>query len=146
MCVVMRIRFVLCTLVMFFFFKQKTAYEMRISDWNSDVCSSDLEALTGDLQDQLIEGRLDMALLFQTRKEEDPLTNPSESAYLVKALRNEPPLGAPLSLADLTGIPLTMPSTRHQIRQFLADLPGRQGIPLDICSDLDGHELGRAHS
>src|SRR3546814_17747 len=28
----------------FFFFKQKTAYEMRISDWNSDVCSSDLVA------------------------------------------------------------------------------------------------------
>src|SRR3546814_5461780 len=34
----------------FFFFKQKTAYEMRISDWSSDVCSSDLiehEDLTG---------------------------------------------------------------------------------------------------
>src|SRR3546814_3841644 len=29
----------------FFFFKQKTAYEMRISDWSSDVCSSDLVAL-----------------------------------------------------------------------------------------------------
>src|SRR3546814_4346094 len=29
----------------FFFFKQKTAYEMRISDWSSDVCSSDLIAL-----------------------------------------------------------------------------------------------------
>src|SRR3546814_4382319 len=29
-------------LVCFFFFKQKTAYEMRISDWSSDVCSSDL--------------------------------------------------------------------------------------------------------
>src|SRR3546814_10723573 len=28
--------------VYFFFFKQKTAYEMRISDWSSDVCSSDL--------------------------------------------------------------------------------------------------------
>src|SRR3546814_6060056 len=28
----------------FFFFKQKTAYEMRISDWSSDVCSSDLFA------------------------------------------------------------------------------------------------------
>src|SRR3546814_8884063 len=27
----------------FFFFKQKTAYEMRISDWSSDVCSSDLK-------------------------------------------------------------------------------------------------------
>src|SRR3546814_5473413 len=29
----------------FFFFKQKTAYEMRISDWSSDVCSSDLGRL-----------------------------------------------------------------------------------------------------
>src|SRR3546814_14298837 len=28
---------------LFFFFKQKTAYEMRISDWSSDVCSSDLD-------------------------------------------------------------------------------------------------------
>src|SRR3546814_6056601 len=28
----------------FFFFKQKTAYELRISDWSSDVCSSDLSA------------------------------------------------------------------------------------------------------
>src|SRR3546814_4694728 len=31
-----------CCGVVFFFFKQKTAYEMRISDWSSDVCSSDL--------------------------------------------------------------------------------------------------------
>src|SRR3546814_7158786 len=31
-----------CCLFLFFFFKQKTAYEMRISDWSSDVCSSDL--------------------------------------------------------------------------------------------------------
>src|SRR3546814_8202457 len=31
-------------MIMFFFCKQKTAYEMRISDWSSDVCSSDLSA------------------------------------------------------------------------------------------------------
>src|SRR3546814_5896107 len=31
-----------CRLCFIFFFKQKTAYEMRISDWSSDVCSSDL--------------------------------------------------------------------------------------------------------
>src|SRR3546814_2644608 len=35
---------VLLLLFVFFFFKQKTAYEMRISDWSSDVCSSDLIA------------------------------------------------------------------------------------------------------
>src|SRR3546814_144740 len=45
---------------MLFFFKQKTAYEMRISDWSSDVCSSDLQiscsnlahAFAGALEDQ----------------------------------------------------------------------------------------------
>src|SRR3546814_3089914 len=42
---------------MFFFFKQKTAYEMRISDWSSDVCSSDLRhpALNVDRARRLVE-------------------------------------------------------------------------------------------
>src|SRR3546814_10054988 len=35
-------------MVFFFLFKQKTAYEMRISDWSSDVCSSDLEVAVGE--------------------------------------------------------------------------------------------------
>src|SRR3546814_8991116 len=39
--------FVLVCFCVVFFFKQKTAYEMRISDWSSDVCSSDLAALVG---------------------------------------------------------------------------------------------------
>src|SRR3546814_5416605 len=37
--------FLLHVRVLFFFFKQKTAYEMRISDWSSDVCSSDLDGM-----------------------------------------------------------------------------------------------------
>src|SRR3546814_16652337 len=37
---------------MFFFFKQKTAYEVRISDWSSDVCSSDLEARDGEREER----------------------------------------------------------------------------------------------
>src|SRR3546814_6947163 len=36
---------VYCTYVIVFCFKQKTAYEMRISDWSSDVCSSDLRGM-----------------------------------------------------------------------------------------------------
>src|SRR3546814_11004328 len=39
--------------VVFFFFKQKTAYEMRISDWSSDVCSSDLGEQDRDALDAL---------------------------------------------------------------------------------------------
>src|SRR3546814_4715413 len=43
-----------CCLVcdFFFFFKQKTAYEMRISDWSSDVCSSDLRLVVVELPDE----------------------------------------------------------------------------------------------
>src|SRR3546814_8149389 len=37
--------------IAFFFFKQKTAYEMRISDWSSDVCSSDLPLVVPTLVD-----------------------------------------------------------------------------------------------
>src|SRR3546814_7669882 len=45
---------VLLFCIFFFFFKQKTAYEMRISDWSSDVCSSDLETNLADLQENLL--------------------------------------------------------------------------------------------
>src|SRR3546814_12868528 len=49
----------------FFFFKQKTAYEMRISDWSSDVCSSDLKLRVGSPYNR---ESLDLALkdLFAT--------------------------------------------------------------------------------
>src|SRR3546814_3583788 len=52
--------FVLCVcylFVCFFFFKQKTAYEMRISDWSSDVCSSDLWTWTRPLNSHQVSGR-----------------------------------------------------------------------------------------
>src|SRR3546814_2986734 len=47
-------------IVFLFFFKHKTAYEMRISDWSSDVCSSDLERPT--------EPRLTMTILPSQRQ------------------------------------------------------------------------------
>src|SRR3546814_2263687 len=47
----------------FFFFKQKTAYEMRISDWSSDVCSSDLKNGSRTEFDPLkLQGSLQLAL------------------------------------------------------------------------------------
>src|SRR3546814_8000557 len=41
-----------------FFFKQKTAYEMRISDWSSDVCSSDLRRCPEAVEPEVWRGRL----------------------------------------------------------------------------------------
>src|SRR3546814_2492773 len=53
-----------------FFFKQKSAYELRISDWSSDVCSSDLRGLCGHDQIGLIvfaigSANLDLRLVGQ---------------------------------------------------------------------------------
>src|SRR3546814_11590546 len=50
------------SMCVFFFFKQKTAYEMRISDWSSDVCSSDLQIfkLTDPASGRLLGLRADM--------------------------------------------------------------------------------------
>src|SRR3546814_4099075 len=50
----------MCFVCSVFFFKQKTAYEMRISDWSSDVCSSDLDGVRSMVRDTIgakMEGR-----------------------------------------------------------------------------------------
>src|SRR3546814_4260904 len=46
LCLIVRLLMCWYSLLLVFFFKQKTAYEMRISDWSSDVCSSDLGAVS----------------------------------------------------------------------------------------------------
>src|SRR3546814_15189808 len=51
-----------CKLIGFVFIKQKTAYEMRISDWSSDVCSSDLAAAVEVAAVEVIEGGRALAL------------------------------------------------------------------------------------
>src|SRR3546814_9594191 len=54
----------------FFFFKQKTAYEMRISDWSSDVCSSDLDALVlakNDIEHRATRGHAAAARQYNER-------------------------------------------------------------------------------
>src|SRR3546814_7681348 len=57
-------------IVFFFFFKQKTAYEMRISDWSSDVCSSDLDRdVAGLLQ------RLGRIIARRTRPDDRDMTH-----------------------------------------------------------------------
>src|SRR3546814_7109456 len=50
-CYVHYLQYVVVVSVVFFFFKQKTAYEMRISDWSSDVCSSDLIKVSNGVAD-----------------------------------------------------------------------------------------------
>src|SRR3546814_18078589 len=51
-----------CFFIFFFFFKQKTAYEMRISDWSSDVCSSDLLKWIRSISTQSAEENLRVSM------------------------------------------------------------------------------------
>src|SRR3546814_2031151 len=88
-----------CLCIVFFFFKQKTAYEMRISDWSSDVCSSDL--LT-----DFAQARLDMfesGLFGQGNAFWRWIATDEARPYLAAfAADRAPPSGSEFFAADLT--------------------------------------------
>src|SRR3546814_7215524 len=71
--------------MLFFFFKQKTAYEMRISDWSSDVCSSDLQQ---HHQDQKEAGDADPAARI-TRGDDVDLDDDRE-VHIPTRVRSQP--------------------------------------------------------
>src|SRR3546814_7280533 len=66
MCVIVYKFFRFCCL---FFFKQKTAYEMRISDWSSDVCSSDLHGRAVARGAVAVHPALDLAVIVDAAAE-----------------------------------------------------------------------------
>src|SRR3546814_1568514 len=89
----------------FFFFKQKTAYEMRISDWSSDVCSSDLgrqiyrrghhqvagcdPALPDRLGDDVVTGAMGKARQELGCLRQDPVGHRPVEADRIRAARSE---------------------------------------------------------
>src|SRR3546814_19068396 len=78
-------RFVVC---FFFFFKQKTAYEMRISDWSSDVCSSDLRTLAERIADSAILANSSSPKTFEPKAITTLMVSPGTSPSRV-LLRSE---------------------------------------------------------
>src|SRR3546814_3451209 len=70
---------------MFFFFKQKTAYEMRISDWSSDVCSSDLSR-AGDFEGELLQRFGYLAGLMESALSEVVVASPAGKRFLRKLM------------------------------------------------------------
>src|SRR3546814_7538336 len=96
---------------MLFFFKQKTAYEMRISDWSSDVCSSDLSsycaAFTCAPGTNGLPVTGDIAEIFELGKAGQPSGN--TNAWVV------PDLDAGTALVDLYGRPAVL--QRSQARR-----------------------------
>src|SRR3546814_10017186 len=106
---------------MFFFFKQKTAYEMRISDWSSDVCSSDLSNL-GQTARRMLRRRVRQLW-------------PDVSGQVVLGLGYPTPL---------------LRAFRSAAERVVAVMPARQGVarwPQDglRLTALSEEKIGRAH-
>src|SRR3546814_3728581 len=135
----------------FFFFKQKTAYEMRISDWSSDVCSSDLPVEPGE------DVRLDVHALIDGFDDEIGVSKRGEveaGRYQRHALfhlrTRHPPLGGRRLIVAADG-------GDAAIQRFLAGFDQRDGdarvqeVHRDAAAhraradDADRPEIGRAH-
>src|SRR3546814_3544002 len=110
----------MCVVVVFFFFKQKTAYEMRISDWSSDVCSSDLPAELGGVPGALLCPPVAVHLLGDAQQHE--------------GVEGSGRHGDPLAVQHLDAVApgLARPAPREA--DGLADLQRKQAP-----------EIGRAH-
>src|SRR3546814_6019001 len=118
-------------LYLFFFFKQKTAYEMRISDWRSDVCSSDLSPLRTAAARQLLHVGL---------------SNYAAGAVLMPYAPFR--AGARAVRHDIDRLRLDYGVSFEQACHRLSTLqrPGARGIPMFFCRvDMAGN-ITKRHS
>src|SRR3546814_18249374 len=120
----------LVTIVIFFFFKQKTAYEMRISDWSSDVCSSDLGRLCRPIKQEAIKTRG-----TSMSRNATGLSVGFEDIWLVDGVRT-PFADYMGALAEISPIDLGIKVAREVLKK--ADVPAE-----DIGTVVAGHKIGR---
>src|SRR3546814_20692289 len=99
---------------MFFVFKQKTAYERRISDWSSDVCSSVLPSLSKRIRETYVIHRSRRDQLVRWLRDADEVPVASEVAY---ELLNEASTPAEVSAIAI--------EVEHACTETYADLVGR---------------------
>src|SRR3546814_1233213 len=107
-----------------FFFKQKTAYEMRISDWSSDVCSSDLE-----------EGKK----VGESLREVEP--DDLVKFGLIPEFVGRLPVLATLDELDEAALMQILTEPKNALTKQYAKLFEMEGVDLEFRSD----EIGRAH-
>src|SRR3546814_588062 len=140
---------------MFCFFKQKTAYEMRISDWSSDVCSSDLDLLSDpkELAEHLMLldlGRNDVGRVAAVGSvkvtEKNAIELYSHVMHIVSNVEGRLAAGKDAMDALIAGFPAGTVSGAPKVRamEIIEELePERRGI-YGGCVGYFG-EIGRAH-
>src|SRR3546814_1431724 len=126
--------------VFVFFFKQKTAYEMRISDWSSDVCSSDLAVVLA------IDGARERISLGVKQVNQDPMSEflaTNTKGEMVKGVaKTVDARGAVIDLGNgIEGYIKAADLSRDRVEDATKVL--KEGDELE--SRFIGVEIGRAH-
>src|SRR3546814_4589812 len=121
--------------MIFFFFKQKTAYEMRISDWSSDVCSSDLMVSAWPPSTSAM---LALTMPWVSRKSSCTRASTSTMALPMASTLSESVVIPVLSLFRSLPLLCTGSGTGWQIHE----LPDEKTA---VAGPADPHEIGRAH-
>src|SRR3546814_2764446 len=114
--------------IFFFFFKQKTAYEMRISDWSSDVCSSDLGVASRfDNQLKYVQEVIGLKPGAKTFAAMNVLMLPTQTLFICDTHVNEDPDAE--QIADMT-IPAAREILRFGVRSeaHTSELPSLMRI------------------
>ena len=102
-----------------------------------------IEGLSVGLQEALLNGRLDIAVLYNAQPHSDVATTPlmAEELVLVQArppgLQEDPPAG-PITLADVAPLPLVIPSRPNAIRMHLESEMAHRGLRMNIALEIDG--------
>src|SRR3546814_4541090 len=130
-----------CYLYVFFFFKQKPAYEMRISDWSSDVCSSDLVDLS-PIGRGVLRNRTDMG----------PLARRALASFgphdlvLTSSAAPEKAEAAAVSQMEPEPEPAAAPGpSGSQIQHLVERIESFQSSRATHPSAIEPREIGRAH-
>src|SRR3546814_4171229 len=123
-----------------FFFKQKTAYEMRISDWSSDVCSSDLKMVERLLSRTAFGKRLAEHSIWEQRIAEARTSLEMTRLLCLKAADVMDKLGAKAAQAEIAMIKVAGPHMALKIADDAIQAHGGAGVADDF-----GLEIGRAH-
>ena len=100
-----------------------------------------VEALSGHLEKQLSDRQLDLSLLFRPADRRRISSSSAEPFYLVSAKRSRRRYtqSESLTLEELSGIGLTMPTARHQVRRFLVEAAQRKRLSLNIAREIDSN-------
>src|SRR3546814_8536257 len=123
----------------FLFFKQKTAYELRISDWSSDVCSSDLRVRL--LGRQVIEriDDIERAALARVLIEQEAVAGAVEYEHAVVGLGEPHQMaedtqvaGIPIAHPDGAGLGLAVAAPRVLVIDEIGRASGRERVCRDV--------------